>query len=120
MMTTGSPSGRISTGIAPLDTMLAEGYAPGSSTLVAGPSGAGKTLMGLHFIFSGAADGEPGVIATLQENPVQLERIARGFGWSLDDDRVTVHATGRPTTSTSTSGSTSCSTSSSAPAPSAS
>ena len=36
---------------------------------------AGKTLMGLHFIFNGAAPGEPGVIATLQENPVQLERI---------------------------------------------
>lgn len=82
--------GRISSGIAPLDTMLADGYGPGSSTLVAGPSGAGKTLMGLHFIFSGVADGEPGVIASLQENPVQLERIARGFGWTLDDDLVTV------------------------------
>jgi circadian clock protein KaiC len=82
--------GRISSGIAPLDTMLADGYAPGSSTLVAGPSGAGKTLMGLHFIFSGVANGEPGVIASLQENPVQLERIARGFGWSLEDPGVTV------------------------------
>lgn len=81
---------RISSGIAPLDTMLAEGYAPGSSTLVVGPSGAGKTLMGLHFIFSGAASGEPGVIATLQENPIQLQRVARGFGWSLDTERVTV------------------------------
>jgi circadian clock protein KaiC len=81
---------RISSGIAPLDVMLAEGYAPGSSTLVAGPSGAGKTLMGLHFIFSGAANGEPGVIASLQENPIQLQKIARGFGWSLDDERVAV------------------------------
>jgi circadian clock protein KaiC len=81
---------RISSGIAPLDTMLAEGYAPGSSTLVAGPSGAGKTLMGLHFIFSGAASGEPGVIASLQENPTQLQKIARGFGWSLDNEHVTV------------------------------
>ena len=81
---------RISTGIAPLDRMLAEGYGPGSSTLVAGPSGAGKTLMGLHFIFSGAATGEPGVIATLQENPSQLERIVRGFGWSLENERVAV------------------------------
>jgi circadian clock protein KaiC len=81
---------RISSGIAPLDTMLAEGYAPGSSTLVAGPSGAGKTLMGLHFIFSGAANGQPGVIASLQENPIQLQKVARGFGWSLDDDRVAV------------------------------
>jgi circadian clock protein KaiC len=81
---------RISSGIPPLDRMLAEGYGPGSSTLVAGPSGAGKTLMGLHFIFSGAASGEPGVIATLQENPVQLQRMADGFDWSLDDERVAV------------------------------
>jgi circadian clock protein KaiC len=81
---------RVSTGIAPLDRMLADGYAPGSSTLVAGPSGVGKTLMGLHFIVDGAASGEPGVIATLQENPIQLQRLARGFGWSLDDERVAV------------------------------
>ena len=81
---------RISTGIAPLDTMLAHGYAPGSSTLVAGPSGVGKTLMGLHFIFHGTEAGERGVVATLQENPMQLQRIAGGFGWSLDDERVTV------------------------------
>jgi circadian clock protein KaiC len=83
-------TGRISSGIPPLDTMLAEGYAPGSSTLVAGPSGAGKTLMGLHFIFAGAANGEPGVIASLQENPIQMEKVARGFGWSLDAGGVEV------------------------------
>lgn len=81
---------RISSGIPPLDTMLAEGYTQGSSTLVAGPSGAGKTLMGLHFIFSGAENGEQGVVATLQENPIQLQRMARGFDWSLDDERVAV------------------------------
>ena len=81
---------RMSTGIAPLDRMLADGYVPGSSTLVAGPSGIGKTLMGLHFIFHGAASGESGVVATLQENPIQLHKIARGFGWSLDDERVAV------------------------------
>ena len=46
--------------------------------------------MGLHFIFSGAMHNEPGVIATLQENPSQLQRIARGFGWSLDNERVAV------------------------------
>jgi circadian clock protein KaiC len=81
---------RISTGIGPLDRMLIDGYVPGSSTLVAGPSGVGKTLMGLHFILEGAASGEPGVIATLQENPIQLQRIAQGFGWSLDRECVTV------------------------------
>jgi circadian clock protein KaiC len=79
---------RLSSGVAALDTMLDEGYWGGASTLIAGPSGAGKTLLGLHFIFKGAELGEPGVIATLQENPIQLERMARGFGWSLAQPNV--------------------------------
>jgi circadian clock protein KaiC len=79
---------RISSGISALDELLADGYWPGASTLCAGPSGAGKTLMGLHFIFNGARDGDPGVIASLQENPVQLERIVRSFGWALQQPAV--------------------------------
>lgn len=79
---------KISSGIPILDQMLGRGYWPGASTLVAGPSGSGKTLMGLHFIFDGARNGEPGVIATLQENAAQLERIVNGFGWSLGDQGV--------------------------------
>ncbi|MGZ4371663.1 MAG: RAD55 family ATPase [Gaiellaceae bacterium] len=76
---------RQSSGIAFLDQMLMEGYFPGSATLVAGPSGAGKTVMGLHFVLHGALNGEPGVIATFEENPSQLERMAQGFGWSLTE-----------------------------------
>lgn len=79
---------RVSSGIAALDAMLADGYRPGTSTLCAGPSGTGKTLMGLHFVFKGADEGEPGLLATLQEHPVELERILTGFGWSLDNDAV--------------------------------
>jgi circadian clock protein KaiC len=79
---------RLSSGISILDEMLGRGYWPGASTLVAGPAGSGKTLMGLHFIFDGARNGEPGVIATLQENAAQLERIVNGFGWSLDEQGV--------------------------------
>jgi circadian clock protein KaiC len=40
--------------------------------------------MGLHFITHGAAHGEPGVIASLQENPSQLQRVAQSFSWKLD------------------------------------
>ncbi len=81
---------RISSGIEALDKMLAEGYWSGASTLIAGPSGCGKTLLGLHFIFGGARDGEPGLIATLQENPSQLERVVKSFDWSLEEDAVEV------------------------------
>jgi circadian clock protein KaiC len=82
---------RRSSGIQALDDMLADGYPPGSSTLIAGPTGTGKTLMGLHFVFAGAGQGEPALIATLQENPTQLERIVRSFGWSLQDEHVTLN-----------------------------
>jgi circadian clock protein KaiC len=81
---------RMSSGIPALDELLAHGYWPGAATLVAGPTGSGKTLMGLHFIFHGARHGEPGVIASLQENKTQLQRIAQGFGWSVTDPNVEV------------------------------
>jgi circadian clock protein KaiC len=86
-------SERVSTGIPALDESLGDGYWPGAVTLVAGPSGAGKTLIGLHFLFRGADDGEPGVLATFQETPTQLARIAGGFGW--DFDRPDVHVLAR-------------------------
>jgi circadian clock protein KaiC len=79
---------RMSSGVAALDAMLSDGYYRGASTLLAGPSGVGKTLLALHFIFAGARRGETGVIATFQENPTQLERILKGFSWSLDDPGV--------------------------------
>jgi circadian clock protein KaiC len=82
------PNERISSGIPALDAMLTDGYWQGAATLVTGPTGAGKTLMGLHFIISGARRGEPGIIATMQENPNQLQRIAQGFGWSLAEDGI--------------------------------
>ena len=83
---------RHSTGVAALDELLGDGYWPGSTTLVAGPSGVGKTLMGLHFIFNGAKAGQPGLIASLQENRIQLERVVKGFGWTLDTPGVTLLA----------------------------
>jgi circadian clock protein KaiC len=81
---------RLSSGISALDDMLADGYWPGASTLVAGPSGSGKTLMGLHFVINGARQGQPGVVATMQENPTQLERVLGGFGWSIREPNVEI------------------------------
>jgi circadian clock protein KaiC len=81
---------RVSSGISALDEMLADGYWPGASTLIAGPSGSGKTLMGLHFVMNGARQGQPGVIASMQENPTQLQRVLAGFGWSLREPNVEV------------------------------
>ena len=79
---------RTSSGIAAMDALVEEGFLAGSSTLVAGPPGVGKTLVGMHWVFAGARAGEPSLIASFQENPSQLEHILGGFGWSLDEDDV--------------------------------
>ncbi len=79
---------RLSIGVETLDDMLGGGLFPGSATLVTGPSGSGKSLLGMHFLRAGAAAGEPGILASLQENPTQLARSFAGYAWPLDE-RIT-------------------------------
>lgn len=80
---------RAESGIAALDDLLGRGgYWQGATTLVAGPSGIGKTLMSLHFLYHGAQHGEDGILASFQENISQLARIVNSFGWSIDDEHV--------------------------------
>jgi circadian clock protein KaiC len=81
---------RVSTGVQALDEALEDGYWPGSATLIAGPSGVGKTLMGLHFVFAGGDQHEPGILLSLQENRNQLSRITQRFGWSITDPNVRI------------------------------
>lgn len=71
---------RVNTGIKGLDEMIAEGFWRGSTTLVAGPPGAGKTIMALQFIGEGAMKGEPGIYLGFQENPTQLARVMHNIG----------------------------------------
>ena len=73
---------RVNTGVTGLDDMIETGFWQGSTTLVAGPSGAGKTIVGLHFIREGVLNNEPGVYVGFQENPVQLSRTMRNFKWN--------------------------------------
>ena len=75
---------RVNTGIKGLDEMIAEGFWRGSTTLVAGPPGAGKTIMGLQFIGAGALKGEAGVYLGFQENPTQLARVMRNLGLPVE------------------------------------
>lgn len=83
------------TGIDALDELLGNsGYWEGAATLVVGPSGIGKTLMGLHFLYRGAEAGVPGVLATFQESVTQLKRIVNSFGWSIDDPNIHVLSRG--------------------------
>jgi circadian clock protein KaiC len=73
---------RMRSGVRGLDELIDSGWLRGTSTLVVGPSGAGKTLLGLHFLRQGAGDGEPSLLVGFQESPMQLRREVRSLGWN--------------------------------------
>lgn len=90
-------------GIAGLDTVLIGGVLTGSTTLVVGPPGIGKTSVGLQFITEGAEHGERGLIAGFQEAPERLvakaEGLGLGLGGHVEADRIRFlwqPSTGRP------------------------
>ncbi len=76
---------RAATGIEGLDPLLGGGLWRGSTTLVAGPTGAGKTTAGLQFVLEGVRKGEACVYANFQENPMQLARALRGLGADVEE-----------------------------------
>lgn len=76
---------RVNTGIKGLDEMIAEGFWRGTTTLVAGPPGSGKTIMALAFLAAGASKGEPGIYLGFQENPIQLTRVMRNMQMPVDE-----------------------------------
>jgi circadian clock protein KaiC len=75
--------GRLSTGIAGLDRMIGDGLLPATSTMLLGSPGAGKTLLGLHFLAEGARHGEPGLIVTFHEKARMLAETAARVGLDL-------------------------------------
>ncbi len=68
---------RVSSGVPGLDELLMGGYVRSTTTLIAGPSGAGKTMLALHFLIDGAAKGERGLLLTFQESPNRLLQMMR-------------------------------------------
>ena len=74
---------RVSLGIAALDTMVEGGVNQGTSTIVAGAEGIGKTLIALHYVLAGAAKNEPALLITFSETPQQLIAKAKRFGMDL-------------------------------------
>jgi circadian clock protein KaiC len=63
---------RQSFGLPELDAMMDGGLPQGSTTLITGNPGTGKTLFGLHFLLAGARQGERGLYFSFHESAQQL------------------------------------------------
>jgi circadian clock protein KaiC len=75
----------ISTGIARLDAMLGGGgYYRGSSVLVSGTAGTGKTSLAAHFAEAACQRGERVIYFAFEESPSQIIRNMRSIGLDLE------------------------------------
>jgi circadian clock protein KaiC len=74
---------RLSTGIDGLDRMIGGGYPAGSPSILAGPSGTGKTTFGLQFL-SRSTPEEPGLLFGFYETTARILSKARSIGIDID------------------------------------
>jgi len=80
----GVTSDRISTGIGRLDKMLGgKGYYRGSSVLVTGTAGTGKSSMAVAFADAACKRGERCMYFSFEEAPDQIIRNMRSIGYDL-------------------------------------
>ncbi|MFH0714238.1 MAG: ATPase domain-containing protein [Candidatus Diapherotrites archaeon] len=75
---------RVSTGIAGLDGLLSGGFPKGSTTLVSGGTGTGKSLFGLQYLYYGAKEEkQPGLYVTLETSTSNLSWDMESFNWDF-------------------------------------
>lgn len=74
---------RVRSGIFGLDDLIQGGFPEGSSVLVTGSPGTGKTIFGLQFLVEGAKGGESGIYLTFEETKKKVLDQGEQFGWDL-------------------------------------
>lgn len=82
---TAQPFDRIATGIRGLDTILNGGLISERSYLVRGRPGTGKTVLGLHYLTEGTAQGETSLFINLEEATADLEQNAAALGFDVEE-----------------------------------
>ncbi len=76
---------RVPSGVPRLDTMLGDGgYYRGTTVLISGTAGSGKTSVAAHFADASCARGERCLYLALEESPGQIVRNMRSIGLDLE------------------------------------
>ena len=74
---------RVPSGLDELDGLLRGGFPAGSAAMLVGPTGSGKTTLGMHFLSRSSAR-EPGLMLGFYETPAHVRQKARSVGLDLD------------------------------------
>jgi len=89
-----STTRRSAIGVEALDALLGGGIFDGSTTMVVGLSGVGKTVLGTQILREGALrQNKRGLLISLDEHPAQIVRNAETLGLNLQSqiDEGTIH-----------------------------
>jgi len=77
---------RTKSGIPGFDEIIEGGFPTGTSVLLSGTAGAGKTIFGIQFLVNGIRQfNENGIFVSFEERPKDLRSEMDNFGWSLRD-----------------------------------
>lgn len=76
---------QLSSGIAGLDDLLGGGIESGTTTIISGPIGAGKTTLGVKLLAESVRDGRRAVLFSFEESPVSIIARAESLGISLSE-----------------------------------
>ena len=76
---------RCKIGIPQMDLLLSGGVPQGSTVLVSGAAGTGKTVALLEFIYRGANQfGEKGIFISFEETTQRICAVGKGLGWDIE------------------------------------
>lgn len=75
---------RVATGVVGFDELVDGGFPLGSTILLSGGSGTGKTIFALTYLYEGAKSfNEPGLFITLEGNLKNIVWNMETFGWDI-------------------------------------
>lgn len=74
---------RVNSGIPGLDKLMEGGFVKGSTNLISGAAGTGKTIFCSQFLLEGLKKGEICMFITLEESPEDIIGDVKRFGWDL-------------------------------------
>jgi circadian clock protein KaiC len=81
------PPGQIKSGVSALDSLLGGGPDRGTSTLLVGPAGAGKSTIAVQYAVAAAQRGDHAVVFAFDESAATLEARMNSLGVHLDQGR---------------------------------
>ena len=84
-MTSPTTANRVKTGVPGLDERVQGGFLKGSTTILAGASGTGKTTFGFQFAAQAVLEGQSSIFCSLEESPAEIRNMGESLGFNIKE-----------------------------------